>query len=82
MKGGGESDITSDTTSTAPSEEGEEEGEDGSRPGDGEKPLVKNGFFSGEAFTDLPLSTGMLGALAGLNFTTTTKIQVCWTLLF
>lgn len=60
---------------TGPSGKGS--GEDG-----GEKQLVKTGFFSGEAFTDLPLSMGMLDALASLKFTTTTKIQASATLLF
>lgn len=38
--------------------------------------LVKTGFFSDVEFSALPLSSGMLSALAKLNFVMTTKIQV------
>lgn len=41
-----------------------------------EKGLVKPGFFSETKFCDLPLSDTTLAALAALEFTTTTKIQV------
>ncbi|CAN0291757.1 unnamed protein product [Ectocarpus sp. 6 AP-2014] len=37
--------------------------------------LVKTGFFSNVEFSTLPLSSGMLSALAKLNFVMTTKIQ-------
>lgn len=51
-------------------EEEEQEGE-----GEGEQQLVKTGFFSAVKFSSLPLSAGMLAALAKLKFSTTTKIQ-------
>lgn len=41
----------------------------------GEQHATKTGFFSGEKFSDLPLSEGMFAALKDLNFVTTTKIQ-------
>ncbi|CAM9259017.1 unnamed protein product [Pylaiella littoralis] len=43
--------------------------------GEGGQQLVKTGFFSEEEFSELPLSDGMLAALANLNFATMTKIQ-------
>lgn len=55
-------------------EEGEE-GDEGEEGEEGDKQLVKNGFFSDVEFSSLPLSAGMLAALANLNFSTTTKIQ-------
>ena len=56
-------------TSTQEEEEEEEE------EGEGDQQLVKTGFFSAVKFSSLPLSAGMLTALAELNFSTTTKIQ-------
>lgn len=57
-------------------EENEEEVElEGEGEGEGDRQLVKTGFFSAVKFSALPLSAGMLAALANLNFSTTTKIQ-------
>lgn len=41
-----------------------------------EELALKRGFFSGTDFADLPLSEDMHSALGKLGFTTTTKIQV------
>eukprot|EP00752_Nemacystus_decipiens_P003785 g3485.t1 len=59
---------------TSTEEEEEQEGE-GEGEGEGEQHLVKTGFFSAVKFSALPLSAGMLAALAKLEFSTTTKIQ-------
>lgn len=65
---------------TGPSKKGKEGGvsepEAASAGEEGEQQLVKTGFFSTVKFSDLPLSDVMFAALAKLNFTTTTKIQV------
>lgn len=56
----------------------EEEEEEEEQEGEGEQQLVKNGFFSEVKFSALPLSAGMLAALAKLEFSTTTKIQASY----
>lgn len=86
-----------DQGGSAPSKRGKEEGAVGkpqssegagaaaSNGDDKVQQLVKTGFFSDVEFSTLPLSSGMLSALAKLNFVRTTKIQVgeeTWTQFF